>query len=318
MPTGDDRPDPVRPTKPRLNRPAILAVILVCWLGGLAAMVRRQAADHTDARRLAAAAARVTPLDVYFNVEQNGAQIGFAASRLDTLDGGFYLADYLLADRIVTIPTPRGFQRKPRRTTLVSRVWLSNTFALRRYIAISDTGAGETTIQIDPVGDSALSIAVSPPPGQGGKYRVDTVPGNRLTLAPSLIPLALALGGTTPRVGTHTRFDELDPVDGPRRVTMAVAGDSLFAVPDSAVYDSAAHQWTRFSSDTLRAWRIVPDSPLIGGGTPIIEWIDDQGRLVSAAGTVPATGPVTLVRTTYELAHENWAGKYNFVRAAAK
>jgi hypothetical protein len=280
-------------------------------------MVRRQAADHTDVKRLAAAASRVTPMDIYFRVDQNGGQIGFAASRLDTLDGGFYLADYLLVDRTVTVPTPRGFQHRIARTTLVNRVWLTNTFALRRYIALSDTGAGETTIQVDPVGDTALTIAFSPPPGQG-TYSTRTVPGNRLTIAPTLIPLALALGGTKPKVGSHTRFDELDPVDGPRHVTMTVAAESLFVVTDSATYDSTAHLWSRFSTDTLRAWRIVPDSPLIGGGTPIVEWIDDEGRLVSAAGTVPATGPVTLVRTTYELAHENWAGKYNFVKKVAK
>jgi hypothetical protein len=288
---------------------------MLCWAGGLAAMARRQAADHTDARRLALAAARITPQDIYFRVEQNGQQVGFAASRLDTLNGGFYLADYLMADRTITIPTPRGNRTRMRRTTLVSRVWLSNTFALQRYIVLSDTGAGETTIQVDPVGDTALTIMYSPPVGTG-KFESRTVRGTRLTVAPTLLPLALALTSPGPRVGSHTEFEELDPVDGPRRVTLAVAAESLFVIPDSAVRDSVAHLWKPFSTDTLRAWRVVPDSPLIGGGTPVVEWIDDEGRLVSAAATIPANGPVTLVRTTYELAHENWAGKNIFFKAA--
>jgi hypothetical protein len=281
----------------------------------MAAMARRQAADHTDARRLAAAAIRVTPRDIYFRVDQNGHQIGFASSRLDTLDGGFYLSEYLMADRWAPVVTPRGTGLRLRRTSLSSRVWLTHTFGLRRYIAVSDTGTGETTIQVDPVGDTAVTIVVTPPADQGQVQR-RTVRGTPLTLAPTLLPLALALGGSMPRVGTHTQFDELDPVDGPRRVTLAVAADSLFVVPDSSVYDSTAKAFTQFSTDTLRAWRLVPDSPLIGGGSPVVEWIDDEGRIVSAAATVPAAGPVTLARTTYDLAHGNWSGKNIFFRKA--
>jgi len=138
MHIGDD--------KPGLSRFGILAAILLCWGGGLIAMGRRQAADHTDANRLAAAAARVTPQDIYFRVEQDGHQIGFAASRLDTIEGGFYLADYIMVDRWVPVQTPRGTMARIRRTTLTSRVWLSNTFRLRRYMVLSDTGAGETVI----------------------------------------------------------------------------------------------------------------------------------------------------------------------------
>jgi hypothetical protein len=277
-------------------------------------MARRQAADHTDAHRLALAAARVTPQDVYFRVDQNGQQVGFATSRLDTLNGGFYLADYLMADRTITIPSFRGTHAHVRRTVLVSRVWLSNTFDLQRYIVVSDTGAGETTIEVDPVGDTALKIMYSPPPGTG-KFESRIVRGSRLTLAPTLLPLALALTSEHPRVGSHTEFDELDPIDGPRRVTLAVAAESLFVIPDSAQFDSTVKHWTTFSTDTLRAWRVVPDAPLIGGGTPVVEWIDDEGRIVSAAATVPANGPVTLSRTTYELAHENWLGKNIFFKA---
>ena len=278
-------------------------------------MGRRQAADHTDANRLAAAGARVTPQDIYFRVEQGGRQIGFAASRLDTADAGFYLADHLMADRWVPVTTPRGTFSHLRRTTLTSRVWLTNTFRLRRYIVVSDTGTGETTIQVDPVGDTAVTIAFTPPPGLGDASR-RTVRGTPYTLAPTLLPLAMALSGPMPRVASHTEFDELDPVDGPRRVTLTVAAESLFVLPDSAVFDSAATLWKTFSTDPLRAWRIVPDSPLIGGGSPVVEWIDDEGRIVSAAATLPAAGPVTLIRTTYELAHENWSGKNIFFRAA--
>jgi hypothetical protein len=278
-------------------------------------MARRQAADHTDTRRLAAAALRVTPRDVYFRVDQNGRQVGFASSRLDTLEGGFYLTEYLMADRWSPVMTPRGPQVRMRRTTLSSRVWLTHTFGLRRYIVACDTGTGETAIQVDPVGDTAVTIAITPPTDQGTPEQ-RTVRGTPLTLAPSLLPLALVLGGSTPRAGSQTAFDELDPIDGPHRVTVAVAAESLFVVPDSSVFDSTARAFTQFSTDTLRAWRLVPDSPLIGGGVPVVEWIDDEGRIVFAAATVPAMGPVTLVRTTYDLAHGNWTGKNIFFRKA--
>src|ERR1700691_6259325 len=110
MHIGDDNPG--------LSRFGILAAILLCWGGGLVAMGRRQAADHTDANRLAAAGARVTPQDIYFRVEQGGRQIGFAASRLDTADAGFYLADHVMADRWVPVTTGRGTFAHLRRTTL--------------------------------------------------------------------------------------------------------------------------------------------------------------------------------------------------------
>jgi hypothetical protein len=301
--------------KPGLSRVGLLAAILLCWGGGVVAMGRRQAADHTDAHRLSDAAGRVTPRDIYFRVDQNGHQVGFAASRLDTAEGGFYLADYLMADRWVTTATPRGNVAHLRRTTLTNRVWLTSTFRLRRYIVQSDTGTGETVIQIDPVGDTALQMSVTPPPNMG-KPEQRTVRGTPLNLAPTLLPLALALGGSRPHVGRHTEFDELDPVDGPRRVTLAVAAESLFVLPDSAVIDTTTRLWTTFTTDTLRAWRIVPDAPLVGGGAPVVEWIDEEGRLVAAAATIPASGPVTLVRTTYDLAHENWSGKNIFFRKA--
>lgn len=313
MPIGGDKSG--RGTGRGVSRSIILFAILACWAGGLVAMARRQAADHTDARRLVAAAARVTPQDVYFRVEQNGQQVGFAASRLDTVDGGIYFADHLMADRSVPVLTRHGPRSHLSRTSLQSRLWLTKTFGLRRYIVVSDTGTGEATIQIDPVGDTAFTIAYRPPPGLGTP-ELRTVRGTRLTLAPTLLPLVLALGGPAmPRVGSHTEFEELDPVDGPRRVTLAVAAESLFVIPDSAMFDTTARVWKTFSTDTLRAWRVVPDSPLIAGGTPVVEWIDDEGRLVSAAATIPASGPVTLVRTTYELAHENWIGKNIFFRA---
>jgi len=295
-----------------VSRTVILCSVVALWTGGLVAMARREAADRTDPKRLAAAGALVTPRDVYYRVVQNGAQVGFAASRLDTADGGFMLSDYLMADRKVPRPGSSGNVVAFNRTTLSSRVWLTRAFALRRYVVTSDTGAGATQIQVDPIGDSALQI-VTTPPKREGPPTTRVVQGTPLTIAPTLLPLALALGGTPLRVGTHTELPELDPVDGPRRVTLSVAAESLFVLPDSAVKDTATRLWVPYSTDTLRAWRVTPSAPVIGG-TPLVAWIDDEGRTVAAAFAIPAAGPVTLQRTVYELAHENWIGKFIFFR----
>jgi hypothetical protein len=295
-----------------VSRTAILCSVVVLWAGGLAAMARRQAAARTDPRRLAAAGALVTPRDVYYRVEQNGHQVGFAASRLDTADGGFTLSDYLMADRKVPRAGASASVVAFNRTTLSSRVWLTHAFALQRFVVTSDTGAGPTQIEVDPVGDTALRI-VTTPPAKEGPPTTRVVAGTPLTLAPSLLPLALALGGTPLKVGTHTQLPELDPVDGPRPVTLSIAAESLFVLPDSAVKDPATRLWVPYSTDTLRAWRVTPSAPVIGG-TPLVAWIDDEGRTVAAAFAIPAAGPVTLHRTVYELAHENWIGKFIFFR----
>ena len=67
--------------KPRV---VIAAAIGVAWLGGLGLMVRREV-YRPQIERLAEAALRVTPAAVFYAVLQDGRQVGFASSTVQTV-----------------------------------------------------------------------------------------------------------------------------------------------------------------------------------------------------------------------------------------
>ncbi len=79
--------------------------------------------------------------------------------------------------------------------------------------------------------------------------------------------------------------------------TLTVRAESLFTLVDSAQFNEDKGDWVPAHSDTVRAWRVEPQSA--GGFTG---WVDADGR------TVQSTQPAGLVlkRTAYELAFENW------------
>jgi hypothetical protein len=285
-----------------VRRTWVVLAVLALWGGGLAALGRRQAAGRSDSQRLAEAGARITPGTMFFRIDRDGQQVGYVSSQVDTTADGFAVDDYLLADR----PGPGR-----KHTTVISHVSMSRTFALRRFVVTTDTGSGVSAIAGTMDGDSVLTLTTTPPVSSGvpATTRRLAVPGHLSPLPPTVLPLAFALS-TSPAVGRRSQFAVADPVDGPRDVTLAVAAESVFVLPDSAVLDSTAHRWRAVTMDTVRAWRVVPDSPLVGGGAPAVAWIDDQGRVVAAAATIEGTGSLTFQRTAYELAHDNWLGHH--------
>lgn len=278
----------------------LLLAVLALWAVGLAALGRRQAVSHGDIQRLAEAGARITPGTMYFAIERDGRHVGYVSSQVDTSADGFAVDDYLLAGR------PGGGHS---RTTMVSHVTMSRTFALRQFVTTSDTGAGVTTISGTMSGDSVLTVTTTPPTGSGVPATTRRIPVTGHPLPPTILPLAFALS-TSPGVGRRSVYTVADPVDGPHDVTLSVAAESVFVLPDSAVLDSAAHRWRAVTMDTVRAWRVIPDISVVGAGAPIVAWIDDQGRIVAAAASVAGTGFLTFHRTAYELAHDNWTGRH--------
>jgi hypothetical protein len=86
-------------------------------------------------------------------------------------------------------------------------------------------------------------------------------------------------------------------------MTSAVTGfsidaESLFTLVDSAKFDQDKGEWVGVLTDTVRAWRV--ETPGTTGG--FSGWIDAQGRVVQRA----LPGGITLKRSAYELAFENW------------
>jgi hypothetical protein len=77
-----------------------------------------------------------------------------------------------------------------------------------------------------------------------------------------------------------------------------IDAESLFTLVDSARFDEDKGEWVSALTDTVRAWRVQPDSsPGVFTG-----WIDAQGRVVQETR---ADG-LTLKRMAYEFAFENW------------
>ena len=107
-----------------LRRTGIAAVVLVAWVAGLALLARRELFVG-DAQRLVEAAMRLSPGATYFVVEQDGAQIGFASTTLDTTNAGIDVEDYFLADLNVAGTNHRASAR--------SMVRLSRGLALKTF-----------------------------------------------------------------------------------------------------------------------------------------------------------------------------------------
>jgi transglutaminase-like putative cysteine protease len=274
------------------RRGAFAVAIILLWLAGLGALARREL-FRGSAARLAEAALRVAPGATYFRVTQGDRQIGFASTTIDTIVGGIRVTDYLVAD----LPVAGVLHR----ASAQSIVHLSRALALRRFDVSLETEAGPSRISGVPSGDTVMTVVVSSGEAGTAAARPDTqrVRLDGPVLLPTLLPLAIALG-SEPSVGQSFTMPVFDPTTMTRRDrTLHIAAESLFAVTDSARLDSAVGRWQPASRDTVRAWHIRADSTRPGG---LDAWVDAQGRIVQA--TQP--GNLTLTRTAYELAFDNW------------
>ena len=259
--------------------------IVVAWLVGLALLVR-QAYFRPQLERLAEAAARVTPGAVYYGVMQNGRQVGFASSTVDTALSSISLVDYLVAD------LPVGGQT--RRATARTDVTLSRALRMIRFSLDLEAEGPPVHAAGRVDGDTVLILAV----GAGKEAAPDSqrIALNGPVLLPTLVPLAVALT-ERPKVGRHYVLPVFDPTTmASRDVGFDVRAESLFVVNDSAVFDSSTARWRGVLPDTIRAWRVAAQT---AGG--FSGWIDELGRIVETTQL-----GFELRRLPYAVAFENW------------
>src|ERR671914_1017819 len=270
-----------------MNRRGIAAsAILVAWVAGLGLLVRREY-FRPQVERLAEAAMRVTPGPSYYAVLQGGRHIGFASTMVDTGTNEITVNDYLVAD----LPVGGRTHRATARTT----VNLTRGFRVRDFTFDLAAGAGPIKASGRVDGDSVVTLIV-----RAGEARPDTqrISVQGPVLLPTLIPLAVALGGS-PEVGQTVTLPVLDPVAmSARPLSLTIDAETLFVVHDSATVDTAADRWVGALPDTVRAWHVVPS----GSTTFQPAWVDEQGRVVEST----QFGRLTLQRMPYELAFENW------------
>jgi hypothetical protein len=261
------------------------AALLVAWLAGLGLLARREL-FRGPVERLAEAAMRVNPSAVFFQVTQGGKHIGYASSTVDTAASEVLVRDVFVADLTVG----GGVHR----TSAQSLVSLSRRLALRSFDVyfVADSSPIRVTGRAD--GDSAIVYTLRTGEDSAAPQRILT--GGPILL-PTLVPLAIALG-SRPKVGSRFTVPVFDPTAmAPRNVEISILAESLFTVADSAKLDSAGGRWVGVHTDTVRAWNLSTEARSVSAG-----WVDEQGRLVESA----QPGGITLKRTAYELAFENW------------
>lgn len=222
------------------------------------------------------------PSASFYTVSSGTQQIGFASTTLDTVPLGFRVADRLRLDFRDT--------QKPYSLIVSQDALLTHSFGLESFeAAVAYRGVREiVTGQMD--GDSAMVISWRNSDSFSRRERTPGVGALFLTT----LPLQVAFGSIPPRAreGEQPVFDPLTAGWDDTPVTSL--GDSLFIVPDSAVYDSATARWVAAHLDTLRArqvqWSIR--------GIPARAWIDAEGRVVEWSSPLG----LTFRRSAFEIA----------------
>ncbi|MBI4513058.1 MAG: transglutaminase domain-containing protein [Gemmatimonadetes bacterium] len=267
----------------RLRR-ALAASVLAVWGAVLAWHVRREYGVAEPAR-LAEAAARLSPSAAYYAVRMAGTPVGFAASNLDTIPGGFLLTDEL---RLFLQVLGRAGEARAR-----TEMELSPGLALRRFRFGLDSELGRFYAEGFPEGDSALQIRVR----AGDDDQELRIPIRGPILLPGLLPLRLVIGGE-PQVGKSYALPVFDPsaMDS-RTVELQVVAREHVIFPDSAVYDSTRSLWVPVSFDTVWAWRVVQTF----GGVRVESWLDPEGHVVRAESPLG----FVMERTAFEIAWNN-------------
>jgi transglutaminase-like putative cysteine protease len=270
------------------RRATLASVAIGMWLGGLAYLGKRELfRPHMD--KLADAGLRIAPGAAYYAVLQQGQQIGFASSTIDTTDGGISVHDYLVAD----VPVAG----ESRRATARTEVNLTRKLRVTQFKMQIDAGLMPIDASGQMVGDTLLLLVVRTSPTQADTHHI-RLPGP--VLLPTLLPLAVSLGDR-PKAGGRLTLPMFDPIAmAPRDVHLTVQAESVFVVPDSSVFDPASSRWMGARPDTVRAWRISTDST--GGRNGFTGWVDESGRVVLATQLLG----MTLERRPYEVAFENW------------
>ena len=237
---------------------------------------------------LAAGTERLPPGAAYFAVRLAERQIGLASLTIDTLPNGIRITERL----DLTVPAADG----SRRVLVMSDAELTLDLRLRHFTT-TWTGSAERLRAVGTVeGDSLLIIETVDT--SGGEPERVRIPLTDLLTTSAAAPLRLAFGrGLEP--GAQLRIRELDPLRLTlRRMTLTVAAESVFVVPDSAHIDPASGEWTPAHLDTVPAWRLTDSA---GAGD---RWVDASGYVV-AANTAEG---LELERSAFEIVNGAYRG----------
>src|SRR5690349_18886364 len=95
------------------RRGVIATTILVVWIIALSLLIRREF-FRAPTERLAEAAMRISPEALFYIIERNGEQIGFASSTVDTTEQTVEVSDHLVLD----LPVDKRLHRSSARAAV--------------------------------------------------------------------------------------------------------------------------------------------------------------------------------------------------------
>jgi transglutaminase-like putative cysteine protease len=260
-------------------------LILAAWAGSLGWLVKREYFRSSGAR-LAEAARAVSPGALFYRLSLGAQQLGYLSTTVDTLRDSIRVVDVFVLD----VPALGRLHRTAGRSVAM----LDRALHLKGVSTEVDGDEEHFAAALTPSQDSLLHLALRTDPDS----QLSTVPLVGLLTLPSLLPLRLAFGGGL-HPGGSLRARVFDPFTLTiHEASVRVAAESTFIVPDSADYDSTTMAWVPVRFDTVRAFRVDPDTAAGGGAS----WIDVQGRIVR---TVTPRG-FSVERTAFEIAYENF------------
>lgn len=269
-----------------MKRRTIAIAVIAVWVAALGLLWRRNT-TRTPEQALTEMGLRVSPATYYYILEQGGRQVGAASSAVDTTNTRIVAVDFVRGAIPVGDDVLRMEARSEARFTRGLRL---RDFTIR---ATGDLTPFTLRGVMQESEDKTLRITAET---QGSRPITQEAVAARPVFTPVLSPLMLMLG-EDPEIGDTARVTIFDPISrGIQEVTLRIIADSLFLVTDSAGFDSTSGRWIKARQDSVRGWRIT------GSSAPLTAWVDASGRLLAAS----EPGGISLVRTSFELAFDNW------------
>ena len=267
------------------RRRALGAAILVFWAGIVGWHVKREY-FKPQALILAEGARSLAPGSHFYVVKMNGAAIGLARSRFDTLATGFVFEDNIILD-VPALDTVH-------RAMAATRIQLGPSLQLQGFTFDLTSEIGRFNVVGKMQADSTLELVLD----AGGRAQTSRVPADDWLMLDAAVPLRLAAGNQL-EVGKSFTVRVFDPSTmSDRESVLSITARDTMIVPDSARWDEATRRFVLSSTDTIPVWRIEQSF----GSIKVGNWIDEDGHLVKAESPLG----FTLERTAYELADQDW------------
>jgi transglutaminase-like putative cysteine protease len=270
----------------KISRRRLLAVsILLLWSGVVGWHIKREYFKPT-AMLLAEGARGLAPGSYYYVVRMNGAAIGFARSRFDTLSTGYVFEDNIILDVPALDTTHRAIA--------ATRIELGPSLQLTEFAFDLTSEIGRFNVVGTMQPDTTLELELK----AGGRAQKSRVKADRMLMLDAAVPLRLAAANQL-QVGKSYTVRVFDPSTmADRESTLSITARDTIIVPDSAKWDDGKQHFVATRYDTIPVWRVEQSVGTIKVGN----WIDEDGHLVKAESPLG----FTLERTAFELADQEW------------